>query len=98
MSWGIDFESSNTGVTSAWVSDGTNIFATAWYGNASSYNSGTGFNASAYSKGTAYANNAVVTFTLTLEQTTGSSFNVQSTAQFGSGQATWMNVAISSSN
>jgi hypothetical protein len=98
VSWGIDFESSNTGVTAAWVNDGTNSFASAWYGNASSYNSGTGFNASAYSTGTAYANSAAITFTLTLEQTTGSSFNVQSTPQFGSGQATWLNVVITSSN
>ena len=98
VSWGIDFESSNTGVTTAWVNDGTNSFASAWYGNASSYNSGTGLNAAAYSVGTAYANSAAVTFTLTLEQTTGSSYNVQSATQFGSGQATWMNVAIVSSN
>lgn len=98
VSWGIDWESSAAGVVSAWMGDGTSTFATGWVGLPGSVNSGMGLNASAYSTGTAYANGASLTFTLTLEEDTGATFNVQSTAQFGAGQATWMNVAIFASN
>jgi hypothetical protein len=97
VSWGINFESSDTGVASAWVNDATNSFASGWYGVASSYNSGTGFNASSYSTGT-YANGASVTFTLSISQSTSGAFNVQSTAEFTAGQVTWMNIAIVASN
>jgi hypothetical protein len=96
-SWGIDFESANTGVATAWITDGSNNFASAWYGIANSYNSGTGFNATGQAQ-TTYTNSQVVTLTLMLEQSTSGAFNVESTPQFGSGQATWINVWIQTSN
>jgi hypothetical protein len=45
-----------------------------------------------------YTNGQVVTETLTIEQSTSGAFNVESTPQFGSGQATWINVWIQTSN
>jgi hypothetical protein len=96
VAWGIDWESDNAGVATAWVNDGTTSFASAWVGLPGSVNSGMGFNATGQS-GT-YTNGQVVTITLTLEQSTSGAFNVESTPQFGSGQATWINVWIQSSN
>lgn len=96
VSYGVRWTNSNAGVVNVNVNDGTNTFASSELGVAGSFSNGTGLTASAYSTGT-YANNAVVSFGLRMEQDTGATVTVQQNPHL-IGQGTWMGIAVFTSN
>lgn len=85
----------NTGGASsfgdAWVTDGTNQFATSQTAVTSSTT--TGQNGTGLSLGTAYANSAVVTFSAQIDLQSGGTVEV-GPAQSGGTQASWMNLIV----
>jgi hypothetical protein len=85
----------NTGGASsfgdAWVTDGTNQFATSQTAVTSATT--TGQNGTGLSLGTAYANSAVVTFSAQIDLQSGGTVEV-GPAQSGGTQASWMNLVV----
>src|SRR6202142_1004310 len=96
VSYGINFDGSNSGEMTTTVNDGTNTFAT---GSMNTTGSATQFaiQASSYSTGT-YTNGAAITFTLPGATTMAGSTNAPLANGNGLGQASYMNVAIFTSN
>src|ERR1700690_873574 len=96
VSYGINFDGSNSGEMTTTVNDGTNTFAT---GSMNTTGSATQFaiQASSYSTGT-YTNGAAITFTLQGATTMAGSTNAHVANGNGLGQASYMNVAIFTSN
>lgn len=96
VSYGLNLDTGNSGEASATVFDGTNRFAT---GSMNTTGSASDFaiNASSYSTGT-YANSASITFTLQAATTMAGTTNVHVNNANSLGQASYMNVAIFTSN
>jgi hypothetical protein len=96
VSYGTYLNTGASGISVVWVSDGTNQFATSQIlttGSASAY----GTSASSMTPVT-YANSASVTFTETIEASNSGGVTVEVNNNTPSAQATWMNVAIFTSN
>jgi len=82
----------NSGISVAWVNDGTNSFATSEVlqnGSASNYGIGT----AAFALGT-YANSAAVTFTLNLENSASGGATALAVNNLPGPQNAWMNIAV----
>ena len=97
-SWGVDWQSSVSGVVDIAMFDGTNNFASAELGLPGSFTSGMGMTGSG--KSTAlYANNAALTFSLRINTnaTGGGGFNIQ-VSPAALGQGTWFDLVVISSN
>ena len=96
VSYGINLDTNSAGEASATVFDATNRFAT---GSMNTTGSASQFaiQASSYSTGT-YANSASITFTLQAQATNGGSTSVHVNNGNSLGQASYLNVAIFTSN
>jgi len=93
VSYGV-YATTNNQTFSSWVSDATNIMASAQ--TTGTGTSTTGLGATEISPVT-YANNAVVTFTLTIEDN-GTGGTVKAAPVQGSGTNTWMSLSVLTSN
>jgi len=96
VSYGINFDGTNSGEVAVAVNDGTNTFATG-VSNQTGSASNFGVQAASYSTGT-YANSAAITFTLQGATTMAGTTNAHVANGTSLGQASYMNVAIFPSN
>jgi hypothetical protein len=96
-SYGAYFTTGNTGITVAWIADGTASFSTAQHDGTGSESNG-GINGSGFSP--TYANSAVVTFVAQIETSAsgGLTVNVSNNSGFPAAQSTWMDLAVFTSN
>lgn len=96
--FGVYFTAGNSGITVAWVNDGSVIFDSAQLDGTGSLSNG-GVNSSGFSTAT-YANSATVTFTAVIETSTsgGITVNVANNSGSSGAQPTWLNLAVFTSN
>jgi hypothetical protein len=96
VSYGVNADTTNSGLMSATVNDGTNSFAT---NSMNTTGAATDFAiaGSAFSTGT-YTNGAAITFTLRASQTMGGVTNIHVNNATGIGTASFLNIAIFTSN
>jgi hypothetical protein len=96
VSYAINFDGTNSGEVSVRVNDGTNSFATSSM-NTTGGTTDFAVSGSSYSTGT-YANGASITFTLAGATTMAGTTNAHVNNANSFGQASWLNVAIFTSN
>ena len=96
-SYGAYFTTSNSGITVAWINDGSATFSTAQHDGTGSESNG-GINGSVFSP--TYANSATVTFSAQIETSAsgGLTVNVSNNSGFPTGQSTWVDLAVVTSN
>lgn len=96
VAYGVNGDTTNSGLMSVAINDGTNSFATNSM-NTTGAAADFAIGGSSFSTGT-YANNAAITFTLRASQTMGGTTNIHVNNATGIGTASYLNVAIFTSN